>query len=216
MKCCAGWSRSWNQDCWEKYQQLQIRRSYHSNGRKWRKTKESVCWWKWKRRVKKAGFKLNIQKMKIMAFSSIISWQIGGETMKTVTGFIFLGSKIIADGDCSHEVKRCLLLDQPRQHIKKQWHYFANKGQYSQSYGFSSSCVWMWELDHKVGWTDALELPKNWCSWAVVLMKALESPLDCMEIKPVHPKGNQSWIFIRRTDAEAETPILWTPEELTH
>ena len=86
-------------------------------------------------------------------------------------------------------------------------HYFANKGPSSQTYGFSSSHVWMWELDHKESW--AL---KNWCFWTVVLEKALESPLVCKEIQPVHPKGNQSWIFIGRTDAEAETPILWPPD----
>jgi len=97
--------------------------------------------------------------------------------------------------------------DQPGQHIKKQRHYFANKGQPSQTYGFSSGHVWMWELDHKESWVS-----KNWCFWPVVLEKALESPLDCKEIQPVSPKGNQSWIFIGRTDAEAETPILWPPE----
>ena len=97
--------------------------------------------------------------------------------------------------------------DQPRQHIKKQRHYFANKGPSSQGYGFSSSHVWMWELDYKESW--AL---KNWCFWSVVLKKTLESPLDCKEIQPVHSKGNQSWIFIGRTDAEAEAPILWPPD----
>ena len=96
--------------------------------------------------------------------------------------------------------------DQPRQHIKKQRHYFANKGPSSQSYGFSSGHVWMWELDCEESW--AL---KNWCFWTVVL-KTLESPLDCKEIKPVNPKGNQFWIFIGRTDAEAEAPIFWPPE----
>ena len=89
----------------------------------------------------------------------------------------------------------------------KQKHHFANKGQYSQSHGFSSSCVRIWELDHKEVW--ALN---NWCFQIVVLEKTLESPLDCKEIKSVNPKGNQSWIFIRRTDAEAETPILWPPD----
>ena len=88
--------------------------------------------------------------------------------------------------------------DQPRQHIKKQRHYFVNKGQSGQRYGFSNSHVWMWELDHKENW-----VPKNWCLWTVMLEKTLESPLDCKEIKPVHPKGNQSWIFIGRTDADA-------------
>ena len=94
--------------------------------------------------------------------------------------------------------------DQPRQHNKKQRHYFTNKGLSSQSYGFSSSHVWMWDLDHKESWA-----PKNCCFWIVVLEKILESPLDCKDIHPVHPKGDQSWVFIGRTDAEAETPILW-------
>ena len=90
-----------------------------------------------------------------------------------------------------------------RQHIKKQRHYFANKGPSSQAYGFSSSHVWMWELDYKESW--AL---KNWCFWTVVLEKTLESPSDSKEIQPVIPKGDQSWVFIGRTDAEAETPIV--------
>ena len=97
--------------------------------------------------------------------------------------------------------------DQPRQHIKKQRHYFANKGPCSQSYGFSSSHVWIWELDYKESWA-----PKNWCFWTVVLEKTLERPLDSKEIQPIHPKGNQSWIFIGGTDAEAEAPILWPPD----
>jgi len=103
----------------------------------------------------KAGLKLSIQKTKIMASSSITLWQIDGETVETVTDFIFLGSKITADSDCSHEIKRHLLLGRKamtnhiRQHIKKQRHHFANKGLSSQSYGFSSSHVWMRELDHK-------------------------------------------------------------------
>ena len=96
---------------------------------------------------------------------------------------------------------------QPRQHIKKQRHYFANKGLSSQSYSFSSSHVWMWELDYKETWA-----PKNWCFWTVVLEKTLESPLDRKEIQSAHSKGNQSWMFIGRTDAEAETPILWPPD----
>ena len=91
--------------------------------------------------------------------------------------------------------------------MKKQRHYFANKGPSIQSYGFSSGHIWMWELDHKGSW----EL-KNWCFWTVVLEKTLESPLESKEIKPVDPKGNQSWIFIGRTDAEAEVPILWPPD----
>ena len=119
--------------------------------------------------------------------------------------------KITADGDCSHEIKRRLLLgrsyDRPRQHIKKHRHYFANKGTSSQSYGFSTSHVWMWELDYKESWA-----PKNWCFWTVMLEKTLESLLDCMEIQLVNPKGNQSWIFTGRTDAKAEIPIRWPPD----
>ena len=98
-------------------------------------------------------------------------------------------------------------VDQPKQHIKNQRHYFANRGPSSQGYGFSSSRVWMWELDYKESW--AL---KNWCFWTVVLEKTLQSPLDCKEIQPVHPKGDQSWVFILGTGVEAETPILWPPD----
>ena len=94
-----------------------------------------------------------------------------------------------------------------REHIKKQRHYFANKGPSCQSYGFSSSQAWMWELDHKASW-----VLKNWCFWTVVLEKTLESLLDCKEIKHFNHKGHQSWIFTGKTDAEAETPILWPPE----
>ena len=94
------------------------------------------------------------------------------------------------------------------QNIKKQRHYFANKGPSIQGYGFSSSHVWMWELDYKTGWA-----PNNRCFWTVVLEKTLESPLDCKKIQPVHPKGDQSWVLIGRTDVEAETPILWPPDE---
>ena len=97
--------------------------------------------------------------------------------------------------------------DQPRQHIQKQRHYFANKGLSSQGYGFSSSHVWMWELDCEESW--AL---KSWCFWTVVLEKTLESPLDHKEIQPVHSKGDQSLVFIGRTDVEAETPMLWPPD----
>ena len=96
--------------------------------------------------------------------------------------------------------------DQHRQHIRKQRHYFPNKVPSIQGYAFSSSNIWMWELDYK-----EILVPKNWCFWTVVLEKTLESPLDCKEIHPVHPTGHQSWIFIGRTDAKAETPILWPP-----
>ena len=120
------------------------------------------------------------------------------------------GSKVTADGDCSHEIKRCLLLVRKAMPnldtILKSKALLYNKGPSSQSYGFSSSCVWMWELDHKEGW-----VPKNLHFQTVVLEMTLESPLDCKEIKPVHPKGNH-WVFIGRTDAKAEAPILWPPD----
>ena len=121
------------------------------------------------------------------------------------------GSKITADGDCSHEIKRCLLLGSKvmtnlDSMLKKQRHYFANKGLSSQGYCFSCGHVWMWELDCEEGW-----VPKNWCFWTVVLEKILESPLYCKEIQPVHSEGDPSWVFIGRTDAKAETPVLWPP-----
>ena len=133
--------------------------------------------------------------------------------METVTDFIFLGFRITTDGDCRHEIKTLApwqkIYDKLRQYIKKQRHYFTNKGLYCQSYGFSSSHVRMWKLDHKEGW-----VPKNWCFWTVVQEKTLESPLD-YKIKPVNPKGNQSWMFFGRTDAEAEAPIFWPPDVKT-
>ena len=155
----------------------------------------------------KADLKLNIQNIKIMASGPITSWQTDAETTETVTDFIFLDSKITADGDCSYGIKKTLVPwkksnDKSRQCIKKQRHYFANKGPSSQTYGFSSSHVWKWELAHKED-----RVRKNWCFWAVVLEKTLESPLDS-KIKQINPKGNQSWIFIWRTDAEAKAPIL--------
>ena len=123
---------------------------------------------------------------------------------------IFCGSKITAAGDCSHEIQRWLLLGRKvmtnLDSILKS-RDTTNKGPSSQSDGFSRSHVWMWELNYKESW-----VPKNWCFWTVVLEKTLGSPLYCKEIQPVHPKGNQSWIFIGRTDAEVETPILWPPD----
>ena len=124
----------------------------------------------------KVGLKLNIQKTKIMASGPITSWQTDGETMEAVTNFIFLGSKITADGEGSHEIKRLFApwkksYHQPRKHIKKHRHYFANKSLSSQSHGFSSSHVWMWELDLKESW-----VLKNWCFWTVVLEKTPEHP----------------------------------------
>ena len=103
--------------------------------------------------------------------------------------------------------------DQPRHHTEKQRHYFANKGPSSQDYGFSGGQVWMWELDCEESW-----VPKNWCFWTVVLEKTLESPLDCKDIQPVHPKRDQSWVCIGRTGAKAETPIfghlMWRVDSL--
>ena len=163
-----------------------------------------------KEESEKAGLKLSIQKMKIMASGPITSWQTDGEAMETVRDFIFLGSKITEDGDCSHEIKWRLLLGRKAMtnldSILKS-RDIANKGLSSQTYSFSSGHVWMWELDHKESW-----VLKKWCFWTVVLEMTLESPLDCKEIKPVNPKGNQSWIFIGRTDAEVEAPILWPPD----
>ena len=142
-----------------------------------------------------------------MASGPIIPWQIDGETMETVTDFIFLGSNIIADGNCSHEIKRSLLIERKA---------MTNLGSILKSRDITlptKVClvkakvfpvVMMWEFDYKESW-----VLKNQCFWTVVLEKILESPLDCKEIQSVHPKGNQSWIFIGRTDAEAETPILW-------
>ena len=165
-----------------------------------------------KEESEKVGLKLNIQKTKIMASGSISSCHIDGEAMETVRYFIFLGFKITADVISALKLKDACSLgkksyEQRRQHIKKQRHYFANKGLSSQSYGFSSSHVWLWELDYKESW-----VLKNWWFRSVALEKTLESPLDFKESQPVHAKGNQSWIFIERTDAEAETPILWPPD----
>ena len=151
-----------------------------------------------------------MQKTNIMASGSITSWQTDRETMERMTDY-FLGlqnhcrwwlqprnSKALAPWKKSY--------DQPRQHVEKQRHSFTNKGLFNQSYVSSRSHVWMWELNRKESW-----VPKNWCFWTVVLEKTLESPLDCKEIQPVHPKGDQSCVFIGRTDAEAEAPILWPP-----
>ena len=123
----------------------------------------------------------------------------------------FLGSKITADGDHSHEIKRHLLLGRKAmtnlECVKKQRHYFVDKGPSSQSYGFPVVMYGCKSWDYKESW-----VPKNWCFWTVMLEKTLERPLDCKEIQPVHPKGNHSWIFIVRTDAEAETSTLWPPD----
>ena len=136
---------------------------------------------------------------------------MGKQWKQWLTFFFFFGSKITADGDCSHEIKRLLLLRRKAMtnldSILKSRHYFARKVPPTQNYGFTSSHVWMWELAYKGSWE-----PNNCCFWIVVLEKTLESPLDCREIQSVHPKGNQSWIFLGRADAEAETPKLWPPD----
>ena len=124
-----------------------------------------------------------------MASGPITSWQIDGETEETVTDFVFLGSKITADGDCSHEIKRCLLLGRKAMtnldSLLKSRDITLPAKVHIQGYGFSCGHVWMWQLDCEEGWA-----PKNWCFWTVVLEKTLESPLDSKTIQPVHPKGN--------------------------
>ena len=188
----------------------QICRWHYPYGRKQRRTKEPLD--ESERGEWKSWLKTQHSENKIMASSAITSRQIDGETVETGRDFIFLGSKITADGDCSLENKRCLLLGRKvttnlDSILKSRDINFAIKGASSHSGGFPSSHVWMWELDHKEGWA-----PKNWCYWAVVLEKTLESPLDCKELQPVHPKGNQSLIFIGRNDAKAEAPLLWPPD----
>ena len=156
------------------------------------------------------------QKMKIMAPGPTTSWQTDGRTVETVTDFIFLGSKIIAAGDCSHEMKKCLLLGRkdmtnPDGILKSRDITLPTKVCLVKAMGFCSCHVWMWELDQKESWG-----LKNGCFWTVVLEKTLESPLardfQGKEIQPVNPKGNQSWIFIGRTEAEAEAPKFWPPD----
>ena len=129
--------------------------------------------------------------------------------METVADFIFLGFQITVDGDYSHEIKRCLLLGRKVMTnldsiFKSRDITLSTNVCLAKAMVFSSSHVCMWELDYKESWA-----PKNWCFWTVVLEKTLENPLDCKEIKPVSPKGDQPWVFIERTDVEAETPILW-------
>ena len=146
-----------------------------------------------------------------MASSLITSWQINGKQWK-LWQTTFSGSKITSDGECSHEIKRCLLLGRKTMTnlnniLKSRGITFPTKVHLVKANFFSSSHEWMWELDYKESW-----VLRNWCFWTAVLENTLGSPLDCKEIQPVHPKGNQSWIFIGRTDAEAETPILWPPD----
>ena len=157
--------------------------------------------------TEKASLKLSIHKTKIMASGPITSWQIDGLTVETVTDFIFLGSKITADGNCSHKIKRRLLLER-KARTKVDSILKSRDITLPILLCLVKAMVYpvvMWELDHKESWP-----PKNWCFWTAVLKKTLESPLDCKKIQPVNPKGNQSWIFIGRTDAEAL--IFWPPD----
>ena len=146
-----------------------------------------------------------------MTSGPITSWEIDEETVETVSDFILGGSKITADGDCSHETKRRLLLGRKvmtnLDSIFKSRDITLPTKVHLVKALISSSHVWIRELDCEESWA-----PKNWCFWTVVLEKTLESPLDYKEIHPVHPKGDQSWVFIGRTDSEAETPILWPPD----
>ena len=151
----------------------------------------------------KAGLKLNIQKTKIMASGPITSWQIDGETMETVRDFIFLGSKTRADGDCSHEIKRCLLLGRKAMTnldsiYKSRDITLPTKAMVFPVVMYGCESWTVKKAEHQR--IDAFEL---WC-WA----RLLRVPLDCKEIQPVHPKGDQCWVFFGRTDAEAETPIF--------
>ena len=165
-----------------------------------------------KEESEKVGLKLNIQKTKIMASGPITSWQIDGETMETLRHFIFLGSKITADGDCSHEIKRRLLLGRKVMTnldsiLKSRDITLLTKVRLVKAMVFP---VVVYGCE---SWTiKKAERQRIWCFWTVVLEKTLESPLDCKEIQLVHPKGDQSWIFIGRTDAEVETPIVWPPD----
>ena len=134
------------------------------------------------------------------------------ETVETVSDFIFGGSKITADGDCSHEIKRCFLLGRKGitnldSILQSRDITLPTKVHLVKAMVFLVVIVWLWELDYKESWA-----PKNWCFWIVVLEETLESPLNCKGIQPVHPKGNQSWLFTGRTDAETVTPILWPPD----
>ena len=164
-----------------------------------------------KEESEKVGLKLSIQKTNMMASGPITSWQIDGKTLETVTDFVVLGSKITADVYCSHEIKRHLLLGRkamtsPDSILKRRGIPLLTKVHLVKAVIFP---VVMYGCE---SWTIRRLSAKNWCFWTVLLEKTLESPLDCKEIKPVHPKGNQSWIFIGRTDAAAEAPLLWPPD----
>ena len=160
-----------------------------------------------KEESEKFGLKLNIQKMKIMASGPISSWEIDGETVETVSDFILGGSKITADGDCSLEIKRCLLLG--RKVMTNLDSIFKSRDITLPTKVCLVFLVVMYRCE---SWTVKKAECRRIDAFELLCWRRLESPLDCKEIKPVYPKGDQSWVFIGRTDVEAETPILWPPD----
>ena len=185
-------------------------RWHHTYGRKWRRTKEPLD--ESERGKWKSWLKTQYLENEDHGICPITSWQIGGETTETVRDFILGGSKITADGYCSHEIKKCLLLGRKtmtnlQSILKSRDITLSTNFPLVKDMVFPVVMYGCKSLDYKESW-----VLKNWWFWTVVLEKTLESPLDCKEIKPVHPKGDQSWVFIGRTDAEAETPIIWPPD----
>ena len=164
-----------------------------------------------RREWKKMDLKLSIQKMKIKASSPITSWQVDGEITATVRDFIFLGSKTTENSNCIHEIKMLAPWEKAMTNLdsilKSRDITLQTKVHLVKAMVFPVVVLWMWELDYKESW-----VLKNWCFWAVLSEKTVESPLDCKKIQPVNPKGNQSWIFTWRSDIEAETPIFWPPD----
>ena len=204
MKYCTRWFTSWNQDCQEKYQQLQMCRQYHSNGRKWRGAKKPLKgergeWKSWLFWIQHSNNEYH------GIWSHHFMTNRWGKSGSSDRFSFFLGSKITENGDYSHKIKRLLLLGRKTMKnldsvLKSRDITWPTKVHLVKAMAF---LVVMWDLDHKEGWA-----PKNWRFQIVVLEKTLESPLDCKGIKLVNPKGNQPWIFIGKTDAEAEASIL--------
>ena len=193
MKCWSGWSKSWNQDCRRNINNLRYADVTTLMAESELEPLDEGERGKWKSWLKT---QLSKNKYHVIWFHHLMTNRRGKRW--TVRDFNFLWLQNHCGWWLQPWNEKILIYwkksyDNPRQHIKKQRHHFANKGPHSQSYGFSSSHVWMWELDYKESW-----MPKNWCFWIVVLKKTLESPLDCKEIQPVNSKGNQSWIFIGR------------------
>ena len=202
-KCWAGWITSWNQDYREKYQQPQICRLYLSNGRKWRGISLSM---RVKKQSEKDVLKINIQKTKIMASCPITSRQVKVGKLRTVTDHLFLGSKITTDGNCSHEIKRLMLLGRKiMTNLDGKWK--RRVVPLLTKVHIVKSMVFPVVKCRCESWT--IRKAKRWIIDAFQLWwwRNLESPLNCKELKPVIPKGNQPWIFLGRTDAEV--PILW-------